>query len=208
MEKFKIKAPFSDDVFEDIYPSWLFWNAEECIQCHIEHDNMLVFDAIPLHINQNNEYDLKCNAIGCFLFVHKKFGVLYCTCAFAKSSLVILNPKIAYNKERCAFRLGDVDNIIEEDVSVINISGRGCLLNCESKIGKIKKFHLNLKKRLEVIAFCVHSADGKSGWCFPLWRCEDEKYYRIVLGEDSIPALAQRLQHISAQRAKITTTKR
>lgn len=46
--KFKVVAPFSDDVFENIYPNWLFWNAEKCIQCHMEDTNILVFDATPL----------------------------------------------------------------------------------------------------------------------------------------------------------------
>lgn len=206
--KFKVVAPFSDDVFENIYPNWLFWNAEKCIQCHMEDTNILVFDATPLP-TPPNEYSLACNmAIGCFLFVHKSFGVLYCTCTFAKSSLVISEPKRAYHKERYAFRLGNVNNIIEEDVSVINMSCSGCLLNCEANVGQIKIFHLNMKKRLKIIAFCVHSTDGKSGWCFPLWKYEDEKYYRLVLGKESIPALAQRLQQISAQQSKITITKR
>lgn len=206
MKKFNIIAPFSDEVFEDIYPNWLFWNAEKQIQCHMEDLNTLVFDTSPLpsnheHVSINNM------AIGCFLFVHKSFGVLYCTCSFSKSSLVMSNPKIAFNRERAAFRLGYVDNVIEEDVSVINMSSRGCLLDCESKVGSVRFFNLNMKKKVKIIAFCVHTTNGKSGWCFPLWMYEDEKYYRLALGKETIPPLAQLLQYLSAQQTKITVDK-
>lgn len=209
-QQYKVIAPFSNDVFEDISPNWLFWNNEICTQCHME-DIYTVSFSSPLQ-SQIDKHKLLKNTVtkqcpqttdaGCLLFSHKAFGILYSSCRFSNDSMTLSKPRLAYHKKREFFRLGEVEHILDDNIKILNISECGCLLNAESDIGKVRQFSLKLKQNIDVVAFCVHNEQGHSGWCFPLWKYEDERSYRNALG-GTIPPLAQKIQQLSAQRSRI-----
>lgn len=188
-KQFEVAAPFSPEIFNDICTRWLACNSDVWMPCSMNNEKNILFERDP-------------PKSGFFVFLHSEYGLLKCEFSLEKNVISLAQPKLAHRKERSAFRLSCVGNLLEENFNLVNLSEGGCLLRYDAKLGTVLPLHFKLKRPIEAIAFCVHDANGNSGWSFQAWKFTDEYKYRLALGA-AIPPLAQELQKISADRSRL-----
>lgn len=188
-KQFEVAAPFSHEIFNDICTRWLVCNSDVWMPCSMNTEKQLIFEKDP-------------PKYGFFVFLHSEYGLLKTKFSLEKNIAYLSQPKLAHRKERSAFRCSCGSKLLEDKINLVNLSEGGCLLQYKAKLGTVLPLHFKLKRRIEVIAFCVHETDENSGWSFQAWKFTDESKYRLALGEP-IPPLAQELQQISADRARL-----